>query len=252
MILGNKFIQAFPAPLRKAFRPMLIGFFRRAEKNRLTRLYASLVKPGDLVFDVGAHTGAMADLLLSLGAKVVCIDPQPACVEVLKAKYSGRPEVVLEPVGVGSAPGELEFSICKEGPQASTFSEKWRQGRFASLHFDEKVKVPVTTLDALIAKHGVPVFCKIDVEGYEKEVLLGLSRRIRFLSFEFTKENLADAAAGMRHLESIASMRFNVSLYNRYRLALPRWVPAAELMRYLEGIPEADLCGDIYGESLAP
>jgi FkbM family methyltransferase len=250
MILGNKFIQAFPAPVRKAFRPLLVGFFRRAEKARLTRLYGSLVKPGELVFDVGAHTGDMADLLLSVGAKVVCIDPQPACVAALRAKYSGRPDVALEPVGVGAAPGELEFSICKEGPQASTFSEKWQRGRFAAYHFDEKVKVPVTTLDALIAKHGLPVFCKIDVEGYEKEVLRGLSRRIRFLSFEFTKEYLGDAAECMRHLASIAPMRFNVSLYNRYRLALPDWVPADGLMRYLEAIPAPDLCGDVYCESL--
>src|SRR4051812_10579908 len=108
MILGNKFIRAFPAPIRKAFRPFLVGIFRKLEKRRLSGLYAGLVKPGDLVFDVGAHTGAMADLLLGVGAKLVCIDPQPACVEVLRRKYTGHKDVALEAVGVGAAPGELE------------------------------------------------------------------------------------------------------------------------------------------------
>jgi FkbM family methyltransferase len=250
MILGNKFIRAVPAPIRKAVRPFLVGIFRTLEKRRLSELYAGLVKPGDLVFDVGAHTGAMADLLLGVGAKLVCIDPQPACVEILRSKYSGRGDVVLEAVGVGAAPGELQFSICKEGPQASTFAEHWQHGRYSDFSFAEKVLVPVTTLDALIAKHGVPKFCKIDVEGFEREVLKGLSTRIRFLSFEFTREFLPDAVFCMERLESIAPMRFQVSLYNRYKFALPRWVGSSEMLLYLQSSEEADLCGDIYAESI--
>ena len=46
--------------------------------------------------------------------------------------------------------------------------------------------VPVTTLDALIERHGVPSFVKVDAEGFEEEVLQGLSRSIKALSFEFT------------------------------------------------------------------
>ena len=34
-------------------------------------------------------------------------------------------------------------------------------------HWDKSIRVPMTTLDALIATHGVPAFIKIDVEGFE-------------------------------------------------------------------------------------
>ncbi|MEZ4639278.1 MAG: FkbM family methyltransferase [Caldilineaceae bacterium] len=49
-----------------------------------------------------------------------------------------------------------------------------RRADFAHVTWDEAIDVPVITLDSLIAQHGVPVFCKIDVEGFEHAVLQGL------------------------------------------------------------------------------
>lgn len=244
-------IQAIPAPLRRTFRPLLIPLVRKLEKRRLSHLYSGLVGSGDLVFDVGAHTGEMTKLLLALGTKVICIEPQPACLETLSALFSGNMKAVIEPVGVGAESGKLELSVCSDGPQISTFASKWKEGRFAGSNWDKKIVVDVSTLDLLIAKHGVPKFIKIDVEGFEKEVLNGLSRAIPFVCFEFTREFFADAKTCMERLETFGLVRYQVSLYTRYRFALSGWVTSAELIRFLNGCEGADLCGDIYARTTA-
>ena len=52
---------------------------------------AQCLVPGDVVFDIGANNGDKAAALLSRGVKVVCIEPQPACVAVLNNRFRGHP-----------------------------------------------------------------------------------------------------------------------------------------------------------------
>ena len=50
----------------------------------MERLYAGFVKPGDLVFDVGAHVGDRVRAFRRLGARVIAVEPQPAMVRALQ------------------------------------------------------------------------------------------------------------------------------------------------------------------------
>jgi hypothetical protein len=60
----------------------------------------------------------------------------------------------------------------------------------------ETITVPVVTLDDLISKHGVPIYIKIDTEGWDAHVLAGLTKPVPYLSFEYVPEaaHLTEAA----------------------------------------------------------
>jgi FkbM family methyltransferase len=133
--------------------------------------------PGDLVFDLGAHTGTYTDRYLALGARVVCVDPQPWCVEQLKLKYLSNPKVIIEPVGISDQPGHLPLMICEQFNTLSTFSIRWKnEGRFSSVGWGStKLDVEVMTLDRLIEKHGKPFVYQ---ERNQQDPLLNLEKEL--------------------------------------------------------------------------
>ncbi len=227
---------------------------RRTEAARqrqiMTSFYGRFVGPGDLCFDVGANTGNRTAVLLDLGARVVCVEPQPACVKKLKKIFGKNPAVTIVEAALGEKEGQGELAICEQEPTISTMSPRWRQeGRFAGTHaWMPTVPVAVTTLDSLIARYGRPAFCKIDVEGFELAVLKGLSRPIPSISFEFTREFFLDARSCLEHLASLGPVAFNASLSESMSLLWPDWVDKETLCKNIEAQGDALLWGDIYAK----
>lgn len=225
-----------------------------AQRRKMLAFYSQFVGSGDLCFDVGANMGNRTQVFLDLGAKVVCIEPQASCFQHLTKLYEKRKDVVLIGKAVGDSEGSAELAICEEDSGISTMSERWRrEGRLAEDSQWEKMeRVQLTTLDALIASYGLPRFCKIDVEGFEKNVLKGLTQPIPFVSFEFVTEFLEDAKACVDRLLSTGDYQFQLSYRESMTFSLKEWMGPVEFSKTLEYLKGKHLWGDIYASHRAP
>ncbi len=213
-----------------------------------TNFIRNFVEAGDTVFDVGANIGQKADLYLAAGAKVICFEPQPDCLTILTEKYQQNPNAFIVNKGLGEQPGTMQLSVCSDANYISTFSQKWKTGRFANYDWNQTVTVEITTLDEMIKLWGCPKFCKIDVEGFEYQVLKGLSVPIPYISFEFAIEFIEDTKNCINHLKSLGYKVFNIAKGEDSNFLFPEWVADSDLLNYLESANDALLWGDIYAK----
>lgn len=217
----------------------------------MDRLYGRFVRPGDLVFDIGAHVGNRIASFRRLGATVVAAEPQPAIIKVLRLLYGRSRNVTIEPVAVGRASGVINIMINPDNPTVSTASEEIvRVARDApgweAQRWTRTISVPVTTLDSLIARHGMPAFIKIDVEGFECEALSGLSHPVKALSFEFTTIQRDVGLACISRCVALGFRHFNAALGESQTLVHSDWIGSVDMAAWLTELPHAANSGDIY------
>ena len=236
---------------RGIVRSLRIYYGHRARAAAMDRLYDTLVERGDLVFDVGAHVGDRIAAFRRLGARVIAVEPQPAMVKVLKLIYGHKSDVAIEAVAVGRNSGKIELMINADNPTVSTVSRPFVDAArgaagWEAQRWTKTIGVPMTTLDALIAKHGVPAFIKIDVEGFEAEALAGLTRPVKALSFEFTTIQREVALACVERCMALGFTRYNAALGEGQKFEHPGWIAGAVIARWLAELPHAANSGDVY------
>lgn len=214
--------------------------------RRTRELFRPFVRPGDLVFDVGAHRGGAVATFLALGARVVAVEPRAEALAALRARWGSSPRVTIVAAAAGASAGAALLHR-SSADQVATLSPAFRAAYPGGegLTWLDSEEVPVVTLAALAEEHGDPDFCKVDAEGWDDEVLAGLGRLPRALCFEAVDRLPAVAESCVRRLAARAPSRFNVRSCDQPRLDFGEWVGPAEFLRilgpYLARVRHADV-----------
>jgi len=188
------------------------------EKTDLA-FFLNFVRKGDLVFDVGANYGSKSRVFLKLGARVVAFEPVEDCVEEWEAAYGGDPSLTIVRSAVAPTSGERKFYV-RPSRVFSGFLEHWAED------VESEIVVPTVTLDQMIAKHGKPEYIKIDVEGYEDEVLKGLTQPVRYVSFEYhlTEDEVTKTLNCVQYLSGLGEIAVNIMPAEVGTFAYPGWL----------------------------
>jgi FkbM family methyltransferase len=236
---------------RGVVRSLRIYYGDRHRRGALDRHYGRFAGRGDLVFDVGSHVGDRVAAFRRLGARVVAVEPQPALATTLRLLYGRDAAVTVEQTAVGAREGAIVLKLNLANPTVSTASSAFISAAegapgWEGQQWTRSVDVPLTTLDALIRRHGVPRFIKIDVEGFEAEVLAGLSTPVPALSFEFTTIQKDVAHACITRCAAIGYRGFEASLGESLAFAHERKLSADEIAAWVTALPDRANSGDIY------
>ncbi|PIY72723.1 MAG: FkbM family methyltransferase [Rhodobacterales bacterium CG_4_10_14_0_8_um_filter_70_9] len=222
----------------------------RAHAAGLRAFYRPFLRPGDLAFDVGAHVGDRTAAFRALGARVVAVEPQARLMRALRMLHGRDRGVTLVRAALGAAEGETVLRVNTANPTVSTLSGAFTEAAegaagWEGQRWDATETVPLTTLDALIARHGRPAFVKIDVEGFEAAVLAGLSQPPPALSFEVVAAARGAGLAALARARALGYGAFRLSLGEGHVWA-GDWIGGAAMAAALAAMPDAANSGDVY------
>lgn len=140
----------------------------------MVELFRSLIRPNDVIFDVGANIGCTSILFGGMARRVYSFEPSPTTFHFLKknTRAAKLDNVQIVNSGLGKATGVFEL----------TFSADNRSGGFVSNMISaseghQVEQINIIKGDDFVGDNEIKKidFIKIDVEGFERDVLDGLA-----------------------------------------------------------------------------
>lgn len=211
--------------------------------------YKQNLKSGDLVFDVGSHVGSRARAMWAAGVKVIAFEPQQPFTRFLE--WSLPRDITLVSAALGGTETEAELAVSTLHPTLSSLrgnfvSDAAKTPGFEHVRWDSQQKVRVVTLDSQIQKYGIPSYIKIDVEGFELEVLSGLTKPIAMLSVEYLPGFPDLTHAVVERITELGDYLFNPVVGEKAKFLWPEWRDGAAVKLWLEGQPADARSGDLF------
>lgn len=133
-----------------------------------------MADPG-LIFDIGANDGTDTAYYLGLGYSVVAVEADPFLADALRARFvaemaEGRVKVVHAAVMERDA-AEVAFYISRDDTESSLIATMAERSGLAG----DEIGVRGRSLCSLFEEYGLPLYCKIDIEGADVQAVAGMS-----------------------------------------------------------------------------
>ena len=155
-----------------------LGYLLGTAESHLQRTIREHVAPGDSVYDIGANLGYVSLSLakrVGLAGQVIAFEPVPQNIALLRQniELNGIRNIRLLEVAASDKNGE---SVIRVAENLSTASMVWHRNNSAAT----ELAIKTVVIDDLVAagELAYPAFVKIDVEGAEGSVLLGMRRTL--------------------------------------------------------------------------
>lgn len=140
-----------------------------------TQLVKNIIKPNDVIWDIGANVGFYTMLFSKLAndGKVISFEPVSGTRSFLEQqiKINNSGNVTIKPIALGNIAGDAEiyFSESNAGEGTASLVHKNEAKRYTE-------KILISTIDDVLENTPEPTFLKIDVEGFQNNVFLGGQR----------------------------------------------------------------------------
>jgi FkbM family methyltransferase len=166
------------------------------EKNIYKKLLSGVDYKNELIFDVGANKGDKSAIFLALTKKVIAFEPSEKWFAFLMKRFRNQ-NIELFNFALGGAESFLEYYEIENNEGYNSLSKKHIETTvtargISTLSSVKSKKIKVEIIENFITRFGKPIYIKIDVEGYEYEVIKGLKSAVPIISFEANLPEFCD------------------------------------------------------------
>ena len=164
----------------------------------------------EAVVDVGAYVGeyslTMREVLPE--AKFFAFEPLPENFAIAQKRLESLPEIRVHNVAIGRESGTLEFHRSEFAPSSSALEmHQNHKANFPYTAQTSSIVVPCLTLDEALKPYGIggKILLKIDVQGFEEQVLLGAPQTLKQVAVVWVETSFVELYRGQPLFERIYS-----------------------------------------------